>query len=242
MEETHEEFPFARKVLEGYWRQATNMTTDDQWEYKRLIECEKFRMIDQNGEDTESLISHFFFNDFLISPTWAKYVFLHSLFGDESISAIDNFVIETFKSFEILDFEKEYRTHHRDPDLPDGEVTGEVQTSSIASPHSPLLNSGSTEQFSANCDQSNISSLLGQSSPVADDQTLSVDDDPLTPYDLEKLETRLRTSIIEMEKRILQKIYELSKDVRAATINNYQIPTYLYNQTNLKKRKQDAVP
>lgn len=217
------------------------MTTDDQWEYKHLIEAEKFLMIDQNGEYTESLISHLLFNDLLISPTWVKDVFLHSLFGDESISSTNKFVIETFNSFEILDFENEYRTHHRDPDLPDGEVTGEVQTSSIASPHSPLLTSGSTEQFSANCDQSNVSSFLGQSSPVADDQTSSADDEPLTPHDLEKLQTRLRASIVEMEKRVLQKVYELRTHAGAATINNGQTPGILDKQTNLKKRKQNTV-
>lgn len=145
VDEEDPRFPFAIKVIEQYWRQATSMTTDDQWEYKSLIEGEKFSMMDYNGFDIDSLIDHSLFNDLLISPTWAKYVFLYSLFGEESMFAIERFATEKFKSQMIDDLEEEYRAYHRDPSLPDGEVSGETQTQSIASSHPPLLNAGSTE-------------------------------------------------------------------------------------------------
>ncbi|KAM0447880.1 hypothetical protein ACHAO4_008624 [Trichoderma viride] len=194
------------------------MTIDDQLEYKSLIERVEFLMVDQNGKEIDSIIKHCLFNEFLISPTWAKYVFLKSLFGEESISAIDDFAANVFGSIETLDLEKEYRTHHRDPNLPYGEVSGEVQTPSITPSHSPLLNSGSTEQLSADCDQSNVSSLLGQSSSVVEGQASPANND-----------------------RILQQVYDLRTHVMAATINNDQMPEISDEQTNLKKRKQNTV-
>lgn len=241
VDETHPAFPLALRVFEGYWRQATNMTIDDQLEYESLIERCEFSMVDQNGDEIDSLIKDSLFNEFLIWPTWAKYVFLKSLFGEESISAIDDFAINVFGSVETLDLEKEYRTHYRDPNLPYGEVSGEVQTPSITPSHSPLLNSGSTEQLSADCDQSNVSSLLGQSSSVVEGQASPANNEHVTERDLEKLETRLRASIVDMENRILQQVYDLRTHVMAATINNDQMPEISDEQTNLKKRKQNTV-
>lgn len=132
----------------------------------------------------------------------------------------------------IDDLEEEYRIYHRDPSLPGGEVSGETQTKSITSSHAPLLNSGSTEQLSANCDQSNVSPL-DQPSPAVNEA--------LTQYDLVKLETRLRASIVEMENRILKGVSELRTHVMASATNNDQMPAILDEQTNSKKRKQNTM-
>lgn len=226
--ETDEHYPPALKVFKAYWRQATNMTTIDQWEYKSLIEKEAF----VGDYDADPLICHDLFTDFLISPTWAKYVFLQSLFGDDNLFAIERFLDEKFLSLRIDNHEREYRFYHRDSSLPDAEVSGEVQTQSVASSHSSLLNPGSTEQLSANCDQSNVSPLNQSSLTV---------NEALTQNDLVKLETRLRASIVEMEKRILKGVHELRTHVMASATNNDQMPAMLDEQTNPKKRKQNTV-
>lgn len=219
--EVHWAFPLALRVLKGYWRQATNMTTDDQWEYKHLIECCCFFMHDEDEQKIESPIDHFLFKSLLISPTWAKYVFLKSLFGEESITAIDKFVVKSFKSLETLDLEKDYRTHHPDKYPTSGEASGEAQTPSTAPPDSCLLDSGSTEHIGANPDQPDTSSLLGQA--------LLLKDQPLTLHDLVELETRLKASLVEMETRILGQVHELREHVMAATTTNDQMPA---KQTN----------
>ncbi|KAL7897366.1 hypothetical protein HDV63DRAFT_401652 [Trichoderma sp. SZMC 28014] len=209
VDDGYQAYPFAIRVIEGYWGQATNMTTDDQLEYKFLIEDREF----ERGSD-DSLFQHYLFNDLLISPTWAKYVFLHSLFGYEPLYLIDRFAIEKFGSTTIDDLQEEYRTHHRDPSLPDAEISGEMQTQSIASSHPPLLNLDSFEWLDANCDQSKVTPM-GQSSPAVKEA--------ITQYDLEKLETRLKASMAEMENRILEQIHQLRAQIMAIASDNGQM-------------------
>lgn len=141
-------------------------------------------------------------------------MFLKSLFGEEFTSIIEYFAIDIFKSVETLDLEDEYRTYHRDPNLPYSETSREVQTP-YAPSDSSLPNSNSTEYLSTNRDQSNIPSPLGQSS--------SVNNQLLMQRDLKRLEARLKASIVEMGNKILEEVYELREHVMAAEANNDQM-------------------
>ncbi|PON27703.1 hypothetical protein TGAM01_v203470 [Trichoderma gamsii] len=208
-------FALALRVLEGYWRQATNMSTEEQWDYKSFIENSYFFRHDEGGKEIDSPENHILFNELHVTPTWGRYVFLKSLFGEEFTSIIDYFAIDIFESVETLDLEDEYRTYHRDPNRPYSETSREVQTPYTAPSDSSLPNSNSTEYLSTNRDQSNIPSPLGQSS--------SVNNQLLMQRDLKRLEARLKASIVEMGNKILEEVYELREHVMAAEANNDQM-------------------
>ncbi|PNP39696.1 hypothetical protein TGAMA5MH_08367 [Trichoderma gamsii] len=197
------------------------MSTEEQWDYKSFIENSYFFMHDEGGKEIDYPTNHILFDELIVTPTWGRYVFLKSLFGEEFTSIIDPFAIDIFKFVETLDLEDEYRTYHRDPNLPYSETSREVQTPYTAPSDSSLPNSNSTEYLSTNRDQSNIPSPLGQSS--------SVNNQLLMQRDLKRLEARLKASIVEMENKILEEIYELREHVMVATANNDEMPA---KQTN----------
>lgn len=197
---THPQYPFALKVFDGYWREALDMNVNDQWEYLRLVKAGCFFMKSQAGEDIDSPINHLLFKDLLFAPTMAKYIFMKSLFGEESMSSIDSPVIKAFQLLETHDPEKDYRTHHPDlsksaehkadsqPQRSDGKASGKAQTPSVVPPNSSRPKSGSREHISANRGQGIVSSLPGRSWPVVDGQASLINNQTLTQCDLKRLE------------------------------------------------------
>ncbi|KAL7918559.1 hypothetical protein ACQKWADRAFT_330550 [Trichoderma austrokoningii] len=110
-DESHQQYFNGLKAVKAYWRQATNMTLEDQVEYKTLIEQQRFERpmpwLFSSPED------HSVYKSCETSPTWAKYVFINAL--DINTSLLDDHMKEVFGSLKICDFEECYRTYNPEP-------------------------------------------------------------------------------------------------------------------------------
>ncbi|EHK44704.1 uncharacterized protein TrAtP1_002818 [Trichoderma atroviride] len=104
----HEQYHYAVRVVKGYWRQATNMTIEDQVEYKTLIEQQQFV---RQGLANYTPSSHSVYGSCHVSPTWAKYIFLKSLYCNVKMPTLDRQVQGTAKCDIIEDLERTYRTY-----------------------------------------------------------------------------------------------------------------------------------
>ncbi|KAL9476222.1 hypothetical protein ACSS6W_006063 [Trichoderma asperelloides] len=188
--ESDEHYPMAVSAVKAYWRQATNMTIEDQIEYKGLVENKDYY---EQGAST-------WFSAFLAiwslcetSPTWAKFVFLEALYYDTLPCSFYTLMQSVFESLKIEDFEKDYRTHNPEP----ARVKKRKATEQLHPPEAKLK---------ANRNQPNASSPLGQPSPVIGGQASPVNNQPLTQRDLERLENRLKEHIDGRIKRIREGI------------------------------------
>lgn len=98
-------------AVKAYWRQATNMTLEDQVEYKTLIEQQRFEK--QGSWDISVPSDYSIYKSCQASPTWAKYVFIKAL--DISTPALDGQMQGIFGSLGISDFEQCYRAYNPEP-------------------------------------------------------------------------------------------------------------------------------
>lgn len=108
-DESHKQYPNGVRAVKAYWQQATNMTLEDQVEYKTLIEQQHFTW----STPRFSLKDFSVYKSCQTSPTWAKYVFIKAMVIDNT--ALDNQMQGTFGSLEICDFEVCYRIYNPDP-------------------------------------------------------------------------------------------------------------------------------
>ncbi|PON27704.1 hypothetical protein TGAM01_v203471 [Trichoderma gamsii] len=110
--ESHAQYVNGVLVVKAYWRQATNMTLEDQVEYKTLIEQQRF---EKQGPSMlfSAPSDHSVYKSCQASPTWAKYVFIRAL--GVGTPALDSQVEGIFGSLNISDFEQCYRAYNPEP-------------------------------------------------------------------------------------------------------------------------------
>lgn len=165
--ESHEQYPNAIRAVRAYWRQATNMTFEDQIEYKGLIEY--MFAYEQEASLWRSKCSSNY-KSCKASPTWAKYVFIKAMYGGSKIHNLDTQVLGIFKSIKIEDFERDYRTYNPNPAI--------VKTEQLPTPAA----------------QSSTKRSLPDE-PSASRRSSLVTNQPVTLQDLEGLEIRLKEHI-----------------------------------------------
>lgn len=110
-DERHAQYFNGVLVVKAYWRQATNMTLEDQVEYKTLIEQQRFET--QPPWVFSGQGDHSVYKSCQASPTWAKYVFIKAL--EFETCDLDSQAQGIFGSLRISDFGNSYRAYHQEP-------------------------------------------------------------------------------------------------------------------------------
>ncbi|KAL6889071.1 hypothetical protein GGI43DRAFT_416390 [Trichoderma evansii] len=181
--ESHEQYPNAIRAVKAYWRQATNMTFEDQIEYKGIVEY--MFTFEQEPLLWRSKCSSLY-KSCKASPTWAKYVFIKAMYGGAKIHNLDAQVLGIFKSLKIEDFERDYRTHIPDP--------------------ARVKEGTPTEQFPPPAAQSSAKRSQPNAPPPLKWSSSPVMNQPVTQQDLERLETRLKEHIDDHIRKIRESI------------------------------------
>lgn len=184
-----DKYPDAVRAVKAYWRQATNITIEDQIEYKGLVENTHCH---NKGGLPWGPIFFAIWSSCEASPIWAKFFFIKSLYCVLPPS-FDTLMLCVFKSLQIEDFENDYRTHNPEPIR----VKKHKGPEQLQPPEAKLK---------VNRSQPNATSALEQSSPVVGGPASPVNNQPVTQRDLLRLENRLKEHIEGHIKRIREGI------------------------------------
>lgn len=248
LRESHPQYTRGIRVVEGYWQQAMNMTTEDQQEYKKLIEDQAF-FVGQNARFAPS--KHTVYRDLKVRPTWAKYIFIRALYVDRPMDHLDAIVKGLFQSLEIRNFDNKYREYHARPTKAkkrkadndfqrlSGGASGGAQTPPILPPGSSLPNSGPDHG------QPNAVSLLGHSSPIVGGCSSLVICGHSSQHDLEQMENRLKSYIADANQKIREQVKGLRlSHFEAARSNEERMGMLMEKMMELEadnKEYRDAV-
>ncbi|RFU76620.1 hypothetical protein TARUN_5621 [Trichoderma arundinaceum] len=105
---SHELYSQAMSALKAYWKQAINMTLEDQKEYIRLFEDGVYLT---DGATQNNASNHVLYTELENRPNWATYVMLRSQYEHAQVKKLDANLIETFGTLDINDFTSDYNAH-----------------------------------------------------------------------------------------------------------------------------------
>ncbi|KAL6829493.1 hypothetical protein J3E69DRAFT_365092 [Trichoderma sp. SZMC 28015] len=115
IDHTHEQYLRAEAAVKAYWRQATNMTENEQKEYRRLLNEKLYEL---EGKLLTRPSDHNVYRSCRQKPNWARFIFLYAIYEDLSnLDNLDKFLVSErgYTHLGHKDLTSTYRKHRPVP-------------------------------------------------------------------------------------------------------------------------------